>query len=53
MTKKEIKERIKAIKKELKYAEKRDKVCCCFYGNMQVYELTQELYMLEDELEGM
>ena len=52
MKENEIKERIKVIKKQLKYIEKRDMFCCAFGCKGEKEELLAELEELE-ELENM
>lgn len=52
MKKSEIKARIEEIKKQLKYIEERDKVCCTFGCEEEEEELLAELEELE-ELEDM
>ena len=52
MKKSEIKARIEEIKKQLKYIEERDKVCCTFGCEGEEEELLAELEELE-ELEDM
>ena len=52
MKKSEIKARIEEIKKQLKYIEERDKVCCTFGCEKEEEELLAELEELE-ELENM
>lgn len=51
MNKSEIKTRIKEIKKQLKYIEERDKVCCTFGCKGEKEELLAELEKLERESE--
>lgn len=53
MTEKEREQRIKEIKKQLKYCEERDKVCCAFGSEQEIAELERELEELlkEEELE--
>ena len=48
MKEKVIKQRMKEIKKQLKYCEKRDKVCCAFGGEQEIAELEKELEELEN-----
>lgn len=48
MKENKIKERIKEIKKQLKYIEKRDKVCCVFGCKGEKEELLLELENLEN-----
>ena len=47
MNEKERKQRIKEIKKQLKYCEERDKVCCAFRSDQEIAELEKELGGLE------
>lgn len=51
MTEKEREQRIKEIKKQLKYCEERDKVCCAFGSEQEIAELERELEELEN-MEG-
>ena len=51
MNEKERKQRIKGIKKQLKYCEERDKVCCTFGCKGEKEELLAELEELEN-MEG-
>ena len=51
MNKSEIKTRIKEIKKQLKYIEERDKVCCTFGCKGEKEELLAKLEKLERESE--
>lgn len=48
MKENEIKERIKEIKKQLNYIEKRDNVCCTFGCKGEKEELLAELEELEN-----
>ena len=48
MNEKERKQRIKEIKKRLKYCEERDKVCCAFGSEQEIAELEKELEELEN-----
>ena len=48
MNVKERKKRIKEIKKQLKYCEERDKVCCAFGSEQEIVELGRELEELEN-----
>jgi hypothetical protein len=48
MKESKIKERIKEIKKQLKYIEERDKVCCTFGCQGEKEELLAELEELEE-----
>ena len=48
MNEKERKQRIKGIKKQLKYCEERDKVCCAFGSEQEIAELERELEKLEN-----
>lgn len=48
MKKSEIKARIEEIKKQLKYIEERDKVCCTFGCEKEEEELLAELEELEN-----
>lgn len=48
MKESKVKERIKEIKKQLKYIEKRDKVCCTFCCKGEKEELLAELEKLEN-----
>lgn len=48
MKESKIKERIKEIKKQLKYIEERDKVCCTFGCKSEKEELLEELEELEE-----
>lgn len=48
MKENKVKERIKEIKKQLKYIEKRDKVCCTFGCKGEKEELLAELEELEN-----
>lgn len=43
-----IKQRIREIKKQLKYCEERDKVCCAFGSEQEIAELEKELEELEN-----
>lgn len=45
------KDRIKEIKKQLKYIEKRDRVCCSFGTKQEVMELEKELMNLLNKKE--
>lgn len=49
--KEKIKEKIKEIKKQLKYIEEREKVCCTFGCKGEKEELLAELEELELESE--
>ena len=49
MNEKERNQRIKEIKKQLKYCEERDKVCCAFGSEQEIAELERELEELENE----
>lgn len=49
MNEKQRKQRIKEIKKQLKYCEERDKVCCAFGSEQEIAELERELEELENE----
>ena len=51
MNEKERKQRIKEIKKQLKYCKERDKVCCAFGSEQEIAELEKELEELEN-MEG-
>ena len=48
MNEKERKRRIEEIKKQLKYCEERDKVCCAFGSEQEIVELEKELEELEN-----
>lgn len=48
MNEKVINQRIKEIKKQLKYCEERDKVCCAFGSEQEIAELEKELEELEN-----
>lgn len=48
MNEKEREQRIKEIKKQLKYCEERDKVCCTFGSEQEIAELEKELEELEN-----
>ena len=48
MNEKEREQRIKEIKKQLKYCEERDKVCCAFGSEQEIAELKKELEELEN-----
>lgn len=48
MNEKERNQRIKEIKKQLKYCEERDKVCCAFGSEQEIVELEKELEELEN-----
>ena len=48
MNEKERKQRIKEIKKQLKYCEERDKVWCAFGSEQEIAELEKELEELEN-----
>lgn len=47
---KNTKDRIEEIKKQLKYIQKRDKVCLSFGTEQEIAELEKELIQLENEL---
>lgn len=46
---KNTKDRIKEIKKQLKYIQKRDKVCLSFGAEREIVELEKEFRQLESE----
>lgn len=46
---KNTKDRIKEIKKQLKYIQKRNKVCLSFGTEKEIAELQKELEQLESE----
>ena len=48
MNEKERKQRIKEIKKQLKYCEERDKVCCTIGSEQEIAEQERELEELEN-----
>ena len=50
--KKEIKERIKEIKKQIKYCNKRESVWCSIGSERELWALEKELKELEEELEN-
>ena len=50
--KKEIKKRINEIKKQIKYCNKREEVCCSIGSGRELWALEKELKELEEELEN-
>ena len=49
---KNTKDRIKEIKKQLKYIQKRDKVCLSFGTEQEIAELEKELGQLENKFDS-